>query len=113
MPLPFIPENILCCMPSDSPRQRRRNVVRPIRTAEMRKDRLRRISELETRSTKNMGELTRQLAHARTTLSALRNMTDRASSTQITDLRVRIRHLEDRIANQTEFLGKLNKRKKQ
>ena len=100
-------------MPSDSPHQRRRNVVRPRRTSEMRKDRLRRISQLEQRSNNHLGELTRQLALARKTLFDLQRMTDRASSTNITDLRVRIRTLENRIANQTEFLEKLDKRKKQ
>ena len=100
-------------MPSDSPRQRRRNVVRPRQTSEMRKDRLRRISQLEQRSNNQIGELARQLALARKTLSELQRMTDRASSTNITDLRVRIRTLENRIANQTEFLEKLDKRKKQ
>ncbi len=100
-------------MPSDSPHQRRRNVVRPRRTSEMRKDRLRRISQLEQRSNNQLGELARQLALARKTLSELQRMTDRASSTNITDLRVRIRTLENRIANQTEFLEKLDKRKKQ
>ena len=113
MSLPFIPVNILCCMPSDSPRQRRRNVVRPVRTAEMRKDRLRRISQLEARSTNELEASTRELAKARKTLNELREMTDRVGSKQIGYLIIRIRDLTDRIANQTEFLGKLNKRKKQ
>jgi hypothetical protein len=110
-PTSFILLIDLLFMPSKIPRKKPR---RPSKTLQQfgnsgRKARLERISMMEKNSAMRIGQTMVALAQARSSLTRLLSLTDRAGSRPIDDLRVRIRQLEDRIENSTGVLDRLQK----